>query len=305
LKYILKFFYIFFIIILHLNYIDFFHVNSQSNQFGNEYISINKINDDNNLKINNTFSIEGSLISTIIQNLTSIYSNNSEWEKIPHNTTQSINAPTNGVNLETPLEPDLLNNSFNSSLPPMDLQQQEQGMLFISDPNSSNINNTGLNEPDSISDNLVSMLSAIIIESIHNGNPTIIDENIQNNSSMKDSRDIILVSGKWKMDVKDGNVTNFDTNFVMITSNGTGFHWHSMKNFTTEEDLFLGIDDNSVINGKLDFFTGNNSTKKTVDVLLSINNLELIQIILLDKEISNHFYGFPIYGTIDSIKREN
>ena len=85
-----------------------------------------------------------------------------------------------------------------------------------------------------------------------------------------------------------------------------GFHWHSMNNFQSNEKLFLGNDNSAAINGKLDFFTGNNNTtKKTVDVLLSINNLELIQLTLLDKEIADHFQGFPLYGIIDSIKIKN
>ena len=52
----------------------------------------------------------------------------------------------------------------------------------------------------------------------------------------------------------------------------------SMNNLKSNEKLFLGNDDSIAINGKLDFFTGTNTTKETADVLLSINNLELIQI---------------------------
>jgi len=79
-----------------------------------------------------------------------------------------------------------------------------------------------------------------------------------------------------------------------------------MKNFSTKEKVFLGDGDSAAVNGKLDFFTGiNNSTKKTANVLLTINNLELIQIIPLDKVVDSYFHGYPLYGTIDSIKIKN
>ncbi len=169
-------------------------------------------------------------------------------------------------------------------------------------------NNTNIepNASEALSDNLVSLLSGIILESIHTGNPTINNETLQPESDdINGIEDTILVSGKWKMDVENSNITSFNTKFVMITSNGTGFHWHSMDNLKTSEKFFLGKDDSATINGKLDFFTGNNTTKQPMDILLAINNLELIQITLLDKDTSSHFYGFPIYGTIDSIKIKN
>ncbi len=152
---------------------------------------------------------------------------------------------------------------------------------------------------------MVSLLSGIIIESIHNGNPTINNANNNLTSKSKNNNDIILVSGKWNMDVQNGNVTNFYSKFFMTSSNGTGFHWYSMNNFKTKEKLFLGDGDSAAVNGKLDFFTGNNSTKKTANVLLTINNLELIQIIPLDKVIDSYFHGYPVYGSIDSIKIKN
>jgi hypothetical protein len=149
-------------------------------------------------------------------------------------------------------------------------------------------------------------LSGIIVESIHSGNPTINNETIQPYSNKLNNKDnLILISGNWKMEVENSNITNFNTKFVMISSNGTGFHWHSMDNLKTMDNLFLGNDDSAIINGKLDFSTGDNTTKQQIDILMTINRLELIQITLLDKEISNHFYDFPLYGTIDSIKIKN
>lgn len=247
--------------------------------------------------INDTFSIEGALISTIVQNLTSFYPNvNNYTEENQISGSPESTLPTNNKS----------NNEkdFGSQF---DELQQQQTLYPIPKPISKNTTIIEPNASEALSDNLVSMLSGIILESIHSGNPTINNETIQPDSDDINSKreDTILISGNWKMDVENSNITSFNTRFVMITSNGTGFHWHSMDNLKTSEKFFLGKDASATINGKLDFFTGINITKQPIDILVAINNLELIQIILLDKDISSHFYGFPIYGTIDSIKIKN
>jgi hypothetical protein len=300
LKYILLGFLLFlFIIILSLNYKNSIQINGTldkidvDNPEGEHYRENYKSN------INDTFSIEGTLFSTIVQNLSSFYPNvyNYTEEKQIPGLPQSTMPTNNKSNNET---------DFGSQFDGLQ-QEQEQTLYPIPKPISQNTTITEPNASEALSDNLVSMLSGIILESIHTGNPTINNETIQPDSDNINSKkeDTILVSGKWKMDVENSNITNFNTRFVMITSNGTGFHWHSMGNLKTSEKFFLGKDDSATINGKLDFFTGNNTTKQPIDILLAINNLELIQITLLDKDISSHFYGFPIYGTIDSISFKN
>ena len=247
--------------------------------------------------INNTFYIEGALISTLYQNLSALYPD-------VYNNTAEKHAP-NLTQLMTPTDIKKGNTTIVGSQSEAP-QQQQQTLFPIPKPISPNITNFGSNGSESISDNLVSLLSGIILESIQNGNPTINNDTIDVDSNKNNSKENeVIVSGKWNMDVENGNITNFNAKFVMITSNGTGFHWHSMDNLKSKEKLFLGNDGTAIIDGKLDFFTGGNTTKQPTDVLLAINKLESIQITLLDKEISNHFFGFPIYGTIDSIKIKN
>ncbi len=285
-----------FIIALSVNYKDIIQINGTLDQLDEDNSAVGKNYENYKSNINDTFSIEGALVSTIFQNLSSFHPNvyNNTGEKQISDFTQLMITPNNKSNNET------------TSGPQSKWLQQQQTLFPIPKPISQNNTIIESNPSDSISDNLVSLLSGIIVESIHNGNPTINNETIQPDSDNKGNKDeIILVSGNWKMDVENGNVTDFNTKFVMITSNGTGFHWHSMDNLNTLENLFLGKDDSAMINGKLDFFTGNNTTKQPIDILLAINNLEFIQITFLDKEVSSHFYEFPMYGTIDSIKTKN
>ena len=296
-KYLLLGFLLFlFIIILSLNHTNSIQINGTLDKIDIDNPEGEHYRENYESNINDTFSIEGTLISTIVQDLSSFYPNvynYTEKKQIP-GLPQSTMPTNNKSNDET---------DFGSQF---DGVQQQHTLYPIPKPISQNNTNIEPNASDTLSDNLVSMLSGIILESIHTGNPTINNETIQPDSDNKNNKeDTILVSGKWKMDVENSNITGFNTRFVMITSNGTGFHWHSMDNLKTSEEFFLGKDDSATINGKLDFFTGNNTTKQPVDILLAINNLELIQITLLDKDISSHFYGFPIYGTIDSIKIKN
>ena len=285
-----------------MNYKNTIQISGTLGKFDAYYPEGEHNREDYKSNINDTFSIEGALISTMVQNLTSFYPNvynfteGKQISDLPEST-----MPTNNKgNNET---------DFGSQFDGLQQEQeQEQQTLYpIPKPISQNTTIIEPNASEALSDNLVSMLSGIILESIHTGNPTINNETIQPDSDNINSKkeDTILVSGKWKMDVENSNITNFNTRFVMITSNGTGFHWHSMGNLKTSEKFFLGKDDSATINGMLDFFTGNNTTKQPIDILLAINNLELIQITLLDKDISSHFYGFPIYGTIDSISFKN
>jgi hypothetical protein len=216
------------------------------------------------LTINDTFSMEGSLLSTIPYNniKTSISSKNNTKENILlQNTNESIN--------------NQLNNLKDKSM-----------------------------ESSNISDNLVSLLSDIIIESINNGNPTL--SNINNASNSKDNNsNISLIFGNWKLDVQKGNVTNFDAKFEKVALDGNEYHRYLLNNFKSSEKLFFGNDYNIAINGKLDLFAENNSSKELSDVLFSIDNLELIQIKFLDKTSANHFNDYPLYGSIDSISIKN
>lgn len=215
----------------------------------------------NMLRINDTFSIRGSLVSTIPPNL-SIHDDNSS------NITSD----------------NITNSLFNN--------------------NSSNQTNMPKNISSNISDDLVSLLSGIIIQSIHNGNPTLSNTSSDSISNSKETNPN-LISGSWKLDVNNGNITDFVSNFEIISSNGTGIHWFELNNFKTNDKLYFGNDNSVFLNGKLDFLSDNNHTNETTNVLLTINNLQLIELIFLDKDISSKFNNYPLYGTIDAISIKN
>ena len=247
------------------------------------------------LGVNNTFALSGFLVSTLNASLTSnigsgqdnqLVSSSSDNTSLEHSVQAlSPGQPIGGVN-----------GSGNSSL----ILNSNQG-------SRGDTTGTGqLNQTDNLSNNLVSMLSGIIIQSIEKGNPTINnDVNTSDSGSLIDKNISTIVSGNWKMIVNSSKVEFFDSKFVMITSDAKGFHWHTITNFKGDENVFFGIDDTIFFDGTVDFFTDDKLVSENSKVLLMLNNFEVLQIIFLDDKVADHFHDFPLYGILDSIEIRN
>ncbi len=247
------------------------------------------------LDVNNTFALSGFLVSTLN---TSLIPND-----VSNENNQLITSSPLGMNIQ---------NSHQTESP-----TQRKDSIIRTDSSQSNMNlsqstredTTGigqLNQTDNLSNNLVSMLSGIIIQSIEKGNPTISnDVNANGSGSLINKNISTIVSGKWEMNINSSKVEFFDSKFVMISSNAKGFHWHTVNNFNGDGNVFFGNDDTIFIDGTVDFFTDDKLVSENSKVVLILNNFELIQIIFLDNKIADHFHNFPLYGIIDSIEIKN
>ena len=247
------------------------------------------------LDVNNTFALSGSLVSTL---KSSLVSNNGSSENDQISSYSEL-----GTNVENS-DPTLLPNKQID-----DVMGTANTSLVLNSSQSTNGDSTifdQVNQTDNLSNSLVSMLSGIIIQSIEKGNPTINKIGKANDSGgLMDKNISTIVSGNWKINVNSSEVVLFDSNFVMITSNAKGFHWHTINNFNTDGDVFFGTDDTIFIDGTVDLFTNNKLVNGNSKVVIMIINFELIQIIFLDNKIAEHFHNFPLYGIIDSIDIEN
>jgi hypothetical protein len=247
------------------------------------------------LEVNNTFALSGFLVSTLNASLISnigsgqdnhLISSSSDNTSLEHSVqTLSPGQPIGGVN-----------SSGNSS-----------SILNSNQGSRGDTTGTGqLNQTDNLSNNLVSMLSGIIIQSIEKGNPTINnDVNTSDSGSLIDKNISTIVSGNWKMIVNSSKVEFFDSKFVMITSDAKGFHWHTITNFKGDENVFFGTDDTIFFDGTVDFFTDNKLVSENSKVVIMLNNFEVLQIIFLDNKVADHFHDFPLYGILDSIEIKN
>jgi hypothetical protein len=247
------------------------------------------------LDVNNTFALSGFLVSTLN---TSLIPND-----VSNESNQLITTSPLGMNIQ---------NSHQTETP-----TQRNDSVISTDSSQSNMNlsqstredTTGigqLNQTDNLSNNLVSMLSGIIIQSIEKGNPTISnDVNANDSGSLINKNISTIVSGNWEMNINSSKVEFFDSKFVMISSNAKGFHWHTVNNFNGDGNVFFGNDDTIFIDGTVDFFTDDKLVSENSKVVFVLNNFELIQIIFLDNKIADHFHNFPLYGIIDSIDIKN
>jgi hypothetical protein len=247
------------------------------------------------LDVNNTFSLSGFLVSTLNASLTS---NTGSSE---HN--QLISSAPNRTNIENLVQ----GQSPTERLDDVSGIDDSLSPLISSNVLREDIKGTGeLNQTDNLSNNLVSMLSDIIIQSIEKGNPTISnDKNTNDSDSLVKNNISTIVSGNWKMNINSSKVEFFDSRFVMITSDAKGFHWHTINNFNGERNAYFGTDDTIFMDGTVDFFTDDKRVADNSRVVFMLNNFELLQIIFLDNKIADHFHNYPLYGIIDSIEIKN
>ena len=247
------------------------------------------------LDVNNTFALSGFLVSTLN---TSLIPNN-----VSNENNQLITSSPLGMNIqdshrtESPTQ-------RNDSVISTDSSQLNMNLSQSTREDTTGIGQ--LNQTDNLSNNLVSMLSGIIIQSIEKGNPTISNDGNTNDSGSLINKNIsTIVSGNWKINVNSSKVEFFDSKFVMISSNAKGFHWHTVNNFNGDGNVFFGNDDTIFIDGTVDFFTDDKLVSENSKVVFILNNFELIQIIFLDNKIADHFHNFPLYGIIDAIELKN
>lgn len=251
----------------------------------------------NILDVNNSFTFSRLLVSTIDP----LLAPNNQQHSL-NNEQNSTSGLYNGFGKTTdnvsPFPKSLIENpnlqSFNSSLMNKSVTSDQSPLI-----------DTKLNRTGNLSTNLVSMLTGIVIQSLEKGNPTINEPVNAPNGVTSQKHASIIVSGNWIMEVLDGDITNFNARFVMISSDALGFHWHSFNDLRTNKSISFGADDTVMLKGSMDYFTDDDLIVNDGNVFLTINNFELIEIIFLNNEISRHFNGLPIYGIIDSVMISN
>ena len=116
-----------------------------------------------------------------------------------------------------------------------------------------------------------------------------------------------ILGGNWNLDVESGNVTDFSANFMMVHTDGTGYHVHNITDFSTGNatvQLVQGLE--TTISGTSDIYTnGTNSWPGTDTTLTLTQNGAVLSIMPAAENTENHFQGQPIYGIVSSLAGEN
>jgi hypothetical protein len=116
-----------------------------------------------------------------------------------------------------------------------------------------------------------------------------------------------ILGGNWNLDVESGNVTDFAANFMMVHTDGTGYHVHNITDFSAGNatvQLVQGVE--TSISGTSDIYTnGTNSWPGTDTTLTLTQNGAVMTIMPAAEDTENHFQGQPIYGIVSQLAGEN
>jgi hypothetical protein len=112
-----------------------------------------------------------------------------------------------------------------------------------------------------------------------------------------------ILGGDWSMDVNNGNVTNFDSNFTMVHTDGTEKHTHDIANFASNPDsapFQPNTNETALVLGTSNIGTNGSPKWNNVDTTIILDKLSTLSIILDSNATDNHFKNQPIYGIVTS-----
>jgi hypothetical protein len=115
-----------------------------------------------------------------------------------------------------------------------------------------------------------------------------------------------VLDGKWKLEVINGNVTDFISKFTMVHLDGTNRHYIILMNFkqdnATAGTVQVQPDGTTTIKGILDVIEKSdflNPEFDDVNTQITINKYNTISINVDDAQTNQHFAGQPIRGVVD------
>ena len=112
-----------------------------------------------------------------------------------------------------------------------------------------------------------------------------------------------VLAGNWNVLASNGNITDFGTNFTMVSVNGTDRHTHWITNFSSNVVAPLILDiHGTTFTGESDITTDGNVTWRAIQTIVTIDRHDTIKITFNHHNINNHFQNQPIYGVVFSIQ---
>ena len=116
-----------------------------------------------------------------------------------------------------------------------------------------------------------------------------------------------ILGGNWNLDVESGNVTDFTANFMMVHTDGTGYHVHNITDFSAGNatvQIVEGLE--TSISGTSDIYTNGTNSWPGTDTTLTLTPTGSVMTIMpAAEDTENHFQGQPIYGIVSSLAGEN
>jgi hypothetical protein len=135
-----------------------------------------------------------------------------------------------------------------------------------------------------------------------------------------------VLGGDWEVNVVDGNLTNFVVDITMSQVDGTAAHSHTIEKLNNTTGMPFGTVQTqqvdlmtcepgskiALVNGNTTMFRGtadlttNGDVKwESVPTHVTIFNGNVMNLGLDPSKTEDHFYGLPVFGTVQSIVDEN
>ena len=119
----------------------------------------------------------------------------------------------------------------------------------------------------------------------------------------------VILTGDWVLNVHNGTVTNFETNFLASPMDGSMGHIHQITNFSENRDdgdiIILSPSDNNInslsINGTADIKINGITIWNDAGISITISKGNTITIDPDDKDTENHFGNQQVYGIVNRL----
>jgi hypothetical protein len=116
-----------------------------------------------------------------------------------------------------------------------------------------------------------------------------------------------ILGGDWNINIESGNLTEFAANFIMVHTDGTGYHTHDITGFNAGNATITWIPGQQLlINGTADIAVNGTTQWPGVNTNLTFTENPTVLTIMTEAEATNnHFQGQPIYGVVSQATGEN
>ena len=116
-----------------------------------------------------------------------------------------------------------------------------------------------------------------------------------------------IIGGNWNIKVENGGLTDFGVHFIMVHTDGSGYHTHDITNFKVGNNTITWIPGQELtINGTADIAVNGTTKWPGADTTMTImKDSSVVTIMPSADDTDNHFQGQPIYGIVQEAKGEN
>lgn len=109
-----------------------------------------------------------------------------------------------------------------------------------------------------------------------------------------DANDLMIITGRWSLDVQGGAVAGFSANLTIVNASGAGHRTIQLSNLSSTE-VMVDADGTALITGVLDATINDTEKLSGVNATVLLAKFRALNMTLGEPE----YLDEPIYGTVD------